>query len=84
MSEPWGRRESLIKSVFVVPVSDGNKGNFKSFHCCWQSISTEDLLYFSESFPPIKAVGLFGFCLYCVFAGRRALLFFRRLITNIK
>lgn len=57
---------------FVVPINDGDDENL--VHWCWQSVSTGDLLYFSESLPPVKAVLLFGFCLYYVFAGRRALL----------
>lgn len=66
----------LELSKFVVPISDGNDENcLNRFHWHWQSVSAGVLLYFSESLPPVRAVLLFDFfCLYYVFAGRRALL----------
>lgn len=76
----------LRVAKFVVLVSNGDDENFKKWaHWRWQSVSTGNVVYFSESLPPIEAALLFGVCLDYVLAGRRALLcVFLRVITNIK
>lgn len=71
--------------MFVVPIRDGNEENYPNQLIADGYSYLLKTYYTSQNlFPHQGSSVLFGFCLYYVFAGRGALLFFRRLITNIK